>query len=53
MLYFAKWKVAVIAAICLLGAAFAAPNLVSSKTAASLPDWLPHKQINLGLDPWG
>jgi len=30
--------------------AFAAPNLLDRQTADSLPDIVPHKQINLGLD---
>lgn len=49
-MYIAKWKVAVIVAVCLLGMAFAAPNLVGRETADQLPAWLPHRQINLGLD---
>ncbi len=50
MLYFPKWKVAAIVLVCVFGIVFAAPNLVSSDRAAGIPDWLPHKQINLGLD---
>jgi preprotein translocase subunit SecD len=53
MLYFGKWKIALIAVIILLGFGFAAPNLLSSRTAESLPDWLPRKQISLGLDLQG
>lgn len=49
-MYIAKWKVALIIGLCLLGIAFAAPNLVGRETAAQLPSWLPHRQINLGLD---
>lgn len=49
-MYIAKWKIALILALCLLGAAFAAPNLISREAAERLPSWLPHRQINLGLD---
>ena len=53
MLYFAPWKVALVAILCVLGLAFTVPNFVSEKTAEGLPDWLPHKQVNLGLDLQG
>ena len=53
MLYFAKWKIALIVGVCVLSFLLAAPNLLSRQTAESLPDWLPHKQINLGLDLQG
>lgn len=53
MLYFAKWKIAVIAAICLIGLAFTAPNFMSQDTRQSIPDWLPNQSINLGLDLQG
>lgn len=49
-MYIAKWKIVLILAVCLLGAAFAAPNLLGRQTAEQLPAWLPHRQINLGLD---
>ncbi len=50
MVYFAKWKIALILLVCGLGLLFAAPNLLTQRQAESLPDWLPHQQINLGLD---
>jgi preprotein translocase subunit SecD len=53
MLQFGTWKVVVVAAACLLGLIFAAPNLVSPQTLASLPSWLPQRQIVLGLDLQG
>jgi len=53
MLQFSTFKILIIAALCVLGAALAAPNLVSRETAESLPSWIPHKQINLGLDLQG
>ena len=53
MLYFSPWKIAMILIVLLFGAAMAAPNLLSRETAENLPSWLPHKQINLGLDLQG
>ncbi|MBL6935675.1 MAG: protein translocase subunit SecD, partial [Alphaproteobacteria bacterium] len=53
MLYFAKWKIILIAVICTMGVAFALPNFLDRQTADALPDWLPHQQINLGLDLQG
>ena len=53
MLYFSPWKVALVAVLCLLGLAFTIPNFLSKQTADGLPDWLPHKQVNLGLDLQG
>jgi len=53
MVYFAKWKIAVVLAICILGLVFAAPNFLSQEQAEALPTWLPHKQISLGLDLQG
>jgi preprotein translocase subunit SecD len=50
MVYFAKWKIAVVVAVCLLGVAFAAPNLLDRSTTENLPGWLPNQQISLGLD---
>ena len=53
MIYFAKWKIVMILGICALGVLFAAPNFLSAKQAESLPSWLPHKQLSLGLDLQG
>ncbi|MDV7338777.1 protein translocase subunit SecD [Terasakiella sp. A23] len=53
MVYFAKWKIALVIAVCLLGVAFAAPNMFDRKTTAELPGWLPNQQISLGLDLQG
>ena len=39
--------------ICALGVLFMAPNFLSAKQAESLPSWLPHKQLSLGLDLQG
>ena len=51
MIYFARWKVIVVLGVCALGFIFAAPNLVGSRTAESLPGWF--KQVSLGLDLQG
>jgi len=50
MVYFAKWKIIAILLVCMFGVLFAAPNFFSDKFAATLPDWVPHKQVSLGLD---
>ena len=50
MRYFPAWKIWLVAIVCVLGLIFAAPNLVSRDTARTLPSWLPHKQVSLGLD---
>ncbi|HYD19138.1 MAG TPA: protein translocase subunit SecD [Patescibacteria group bacterium] len=54
MLNIEKWKVVLTILVCLLGIAYAAPNLMPSdmqqKMEQSLPDWLPTKTVNLGLD---
>ena len=53
MVHFPRWQRILVILICVLGIAYAAPNLVSRQTAEGLPDWLPHKQISLGLDLQG
>ncbi len=53
MVHFSKWKISIILGIVILGLAFATPNLFDRTTAESLPSWLPHEQVNLGLDLQG
>jgi SecD/SecF fusion protein len=53
MLHFSRWKTIGIWAVVLLGVLFAAPNLFSQSVLNSLPDWLPKKQVTLGLDLQG
>ncbi len=53
MLRFPTWKVYVVLAICLAGLAFSLPNLFPRAEMERMPDWLPHEQINLGLDLQG
>lgn len=53
MLHFARWKIWTIVASCVLAFAFVAPNFVSRETLKTLPGWLPHRQMTLGLDLQG
>ncbi len=53
MLYFSRWKTISIWAAVLLGLLLAAPNLFSTATLDRLPDWLPKRQMTLGLDLQG
>jgi len=53
MLYFPRWKTVLISLACLAGVIFAAPNLVTRESLSALPNWLPHKQVHLGLDLQG
>ncbi|MGB1547226.1 MAG: protein translocase subunit SecD [Alphaproteobacteria bacterium] len=53
MVHFARWKIVLILAVCVAGFVFASPNLMRPGTLEGLPDWLPHKSINLGLDLQG
>jgi protein-export membrane protein SecD len=53
MLHFERWKLILVAVITGLGLLYALPNLFSAATMALVPTWLPHKQVNLGLDLQG
>ena len=53
MVYFSKLKVAVVLGIVLIGAMLASPNLFDQKTVETLPKWLPHQKVSLGLDLQG
>ncbi|MGH1404557.1 MAG: protein translocase subunit SecD [Alphaproteobacteria bacterium] len=54
MTQISNWKIFLILAVCLYGVSYSSPNLVSSSTYQwmneSLPDWMPKKTVNLGLD---
>ena len=50
MLDFPKWKIWSIMLTLVVGLAFAVPNFFSEATVATWPSWVPHKQLNLGLD---
>src|SRR3990172_6405733 len=53
MLHFQRWKVILVFGIVIAGFIFALPNLFPAATMARMPGWIPHKQVNLGLDLQG
>jgi len=53
MLHFSRWKSLAILASVLIALLFSAPNLFSPAMLNALPDWMPKKQISLGLDLQG
>lgn len=53
MLRFPTWKIVVILAVCLAGVIYSLPNLFPRAEMERMPEWLPHQQINLGLDLQG
>jgi len=50
MLYFQTWKVTLILAVCALGVLFSIPNLFPAGSIERWPNWIPKKQVSLGLD---
>ncbi len=53
MLHFSRWKIAAILLTCLAGLVMALPNFFAKETVAAWPNFLPKKQLNLGLDLQG
>ena len=53
MLYFARWKIIAILAVCLAGLIFALPNVLPRSVLDGLPDVVPNDQVRLGLDLQG
>ena len=53
MVYYAKWKMVLVALVGVTGVIFALPNILSKEDAKEFPSWLPSQQINLGLDLQG
>ena len=53
MLHFQRWKVILVFAVVLAGFIFSLPNLIPASALQGLPSWIPHKQVNLGLDLQG
>ncbi len=47
---FPTWKIWSVVLVVAAGILFALPNLFSEKQLASLPSWVPARQLNLGLD---
>ncbi len=50
MLYFSPAKMIAILVACLAALIFAMPNFFDEATVESWPDWMPKKQLQLGLD---
>ena len=50
MLHFSRWKIIATLLTCLAGVLFTLPNFFSKETVQSWPSWVPHQQLNLGLD---
>jgi preprotein translocase subunit SecD len=50
MLYFQRWKIALILFVSLAGIVATIPNFFSAETVASWPSFLPKRQLVLGLD---
>jgi len=53
MMHFQRWKLILVFGIVLAGFVYAAPNLFPAASLQGLPSWVPHKQVNLGLDLQG
>lgn len=53
MLYFSRWKAILIWLAVAVTFILAAPNLIPADTLAKLPNWVPKKQMTLGLDLQG
>ena len=53
MLHFPRWKLILVLAVVTAGVLFSLPNLFSKSSLTGLPSWLPHHQVNLGLDLQG
>jgi len=47
---FPKWKEILIACVCAFGILFSMPNILPKNVVKNLPDFLPNKQVSLGLD---
>jgi preprotein translocase subunit SecD len=53
MLEFARWRVVLCILAVAFGLVFTAPNVLPPGVAESLPGWVPHQRLNLGLDLQG
>ena len=53
MLYFARWKLILVLAVVIVGTLLALPNVFPKASLEGLPRWIPHQQVNLGLDLQG
>ncbi len=54
MLQIEKWKIVLVIVLSILGVLYAVPNILPAEqkawVQANIPDWLPSKTVNLGLD---
>ena len=50
MIDFPPWKKFLVVLVCVLGFAYAAPNVVPSSYTEKMPSWLPNQGVSLGLD---
>lgn len=48
-----KWKIYFVALVCALGILFSMPNMMPDSMVKSLPSWMPHAKVPLGLDLQG
>lgn len=53
MIHFPKWQAITIMLVCLIGIIFSVPNVLGRKFVETLPEWVPHRQVSLGLDLQG
>ena len=53
MVYFARWKMALVGVICAFGIVFALPNIFNKEQIGWIPSWFPSEKMNLGLDLQG
>ena len=53
MLRFEPWKITLIVLLSLAGLIYTIPNFFSEEQLTDLPDWVPQRQIVLGLDLQG
>jgi preprotein translocase subunit SecD len=53
MLDLPRWRVILCLAAAIFGLVFTLPNVLPGSVLASMPDWLPHQKLNLGLDLQG
>ncbi len=53
MIYYDRWKLSISLLIIMTGLLFLYPNFINKDYLNNFPNWLPKKQINLGLDLQG
>src|SRR5215475_1011442 len=50
MLYFPNWKILLVIVVCAAGVIFSLPNLFTPVQLSHLPNFVPRRQVSLGLD---